>query len=126
MPDIQQVPEFDKDLKKLTKKYRSLPEDLAIFLKAMTAGFPEPLPGTVRISGLGSQVTIPVYKVRHFRCKTLLGKGSRSGIRVIYAHHRVDGADKVLFIEIYCKSDRENEDRARIFQYLQGKSSLEG
>ena len=41
----------------------------------------------------------PIYKVRHFRCKALKGKGSRSGIRVIYAYEQ----DKALvtLIEVY-------------------------
>lgn len=125
MTDVLKVPEFDKDLKKLSKKYRSLPEDLVIFLTAMTSKLPEPLPGVERISRLGSGVTIPVYKVRHFRCKTLQGKGSRSGIRVIYAQNNTEEFDdKVLLLEIYYKGNKENEDRARIIQYLQGKDSL--
>ena len=124
-PALLQAEEFEKDLRKLTKKYQSLPEDLDTFLKALTANLPDSLPGTFRIPGLGSRVTIPVYKVKHFRCKALQGKGSRSGIRVIYAHQKTEGADdRVLLIEIYCKSNKENEDRARILRYLENKSSL--
>ena len=63
--------------------------------------------------------------MRHFRGRSLQGKGSRSGIRVIYAHSRGEGTDdKVLLIEVYYKGNKDSEDRARIMQYLQGKGAL--
>jgi len=100
--------EFDKDLKKL-KKYRTLNEDMKTLekiLKNHPRGYP---PAIVRITDLGIQTEI--YKVRHFRCK-YLNRGSRSGIRVIYAYF--EESQKIEFIEIYYKDDQENEDRDRI------------
>lgn len=73
--------------------------------------------GTVRISDLGEKVQIPVYKVKSFRCASLKGKGSRSGIRLIYAF--IEDACSVVFIEIYHKNRKENEDKARIFRNFQ-------
>jgi len=52
----------------------------------LEAELPNHLPGTFRISGLGEEVKVPIYKLKHFRCKSLKRKGSRSGIRVIYAY----------------------------------------
>jgi mRNA-degrading endonuclease RelE of RelBE toxin-antitoxin system len=125
MTNFLKVPEFDKDLKKLSKKYSSLPEDLENLINAMKSVLPEQLSGVERISRLGSGVTIPVYKVRNFRCKTLQGKGSRSGIRVIYAQDcSEDSNDTILLLEIYYKGNKENEDRDRITQYLQGRDSI--
>jgi mRNA-degrading endonuclease RelE of RelBE toxin-antitoxin system len=74
------------------------------------------LSGTVQISDIGQDVKDPIYKVRHFRCKALKGKGSRSGIRVIYAYQQ--DKDKVMLIEMYHKSKQGNENRERILKYF--------
>ena len=83
--EFEEVLEFSSDLKKLSKKFRSLNKDMETFTKALAAVFPGVLPGTKRISDLGKNVKFPVYKVTHFRCSDLKGKGSRSGIRIVYA-----------------------------------------
>lgn len=83
MIDVQTLPEFDNDIKKLRKKYRHIEEDFDIFLKALRVELPNHLQGTIRISGLGYKVTTPIYKVLHFRSRDLKGKGSRSGFRII-------------------------------------------
>ena len=41
-----------------------------------------------------------------------MGKGAQTGIRVIYAYFEEN--DRIEFIEIYYKGDKENEDRERI------------
>ncbi len=92
MTEFLQVGEFQKERKKLNKKYKSLNDDLKNFCEVLEVELPNHLRGTVQISGLGG-VKVPMYKVRHFRCKSLKGKGSRSGIRVIYAYERDE--DKV-------------------------------
>ena len=116
MTDFREFSEFSRDMKKLYKKFRSIYDDLEAFKKALTSELPNHLSGTVQISNLGRDVKVPVYKVRHFRCKSLKGKGSRSGIRVIYAYE----LDKALvtLIEVYNKSKRENENRERILKYF--------
>lgn len=116
MTDFGEIPEFSRDLKKLYKKIRSIYTDLEAFKKALASELPNHLSGTVQISNLGRDVKVPFYKVRHFRCKALKGKGSRSGIRIIYAYEQ----DKALvtLIEIYHKSKRENENRERILKYF--------
>jgi mRNA-degrading endonuclease RelE of RelBE toxin-antitoxin system len=116
MTDFGEIPEFSKDLKKLYKKFRSIYDDLEAFKKALASELPNHLSGTVQISNLGRDVKTPIYKVRHFRCKALKGKGSRSGIRVIYAYEQ----DKALvtLIEVYHKSKQENENRERILKYF--------
>ncbi|NQE05989.1 hypothetical protein C5S32_08975 [ANME-1 cluster archaeon GoMg1] len=117
MTEFLQVEEFKKDLKKLNKKYKSLNNDLkSNFCEVLDLELPNRLPGTFRISGLGEEVKVPIYKVRHFRCKSLKGKGSRSGIRVIYAYDNDE--DKVTLIEIYHKSKQENENRERILKHF--------
>ncbi len=116
MTEFLQVDEFKKDLKKLNKKYKSLNNDLkSNFCEVLDSELPNHLPGAFRISGLGEEVKVPIYKLKHFRCKSLKGKGSRSGIRVIYAYEQ--DKDKVTLIEMYHKSKQENENRERILKY---------
>lgn len=111
---ISQCEEFTKDLKKLLKRYRSLEEDLALFIKAQLYAFHKlqiDNHGLVRLSNLGFD-SPAIYKARKFACKALKGRGARSGIRVIYAY--LAEKDEIHFIEIYSKTDKENEDRERI------------
>ena len=114
---ISHVPEFEKDLKKLIKRFASLEEDLQIFIKvAMNAFHKQNVDSRaiLRISDLG--INSPkIYKAKKFACKALKGKGVHSGIRVIYAYHEEE--DRMEFIEIYYKGDKENEDKARIIKY---------
>ena len=114
---ISHVPEFEKDLKKLIKRFASLEEDLQIFIKvAMNAFHKQNVDSRtiLRIADLG--INSPkIYKAKKFACKALKGKGVHSGIRIIYAYH--EGEDRMEFIEIYYKGDKENEDKARIIKY---------
>lgn len=61
--------------------------------------------------------SIAICKIKKFACKALKGRGSRSGIRVIYAYHPI--TQKVVFLEMYFKPDQTNEDQDRIKAYLQ-------
>ena len=115
--EFEAVPEFPKEFKKLSKKYRSLNEDFEKFQKVLTKTLPEHMSGTFEISGLGANVKIPIYKVKHFRSIDFRGKGSRSGFRIIYAH--VQDSQKIIFVEIYHKSNKTNHDEGRIKKYFE-------
>jgi len=121
MTEITPIKEFDKDFQKCVKKHKTLQEDLEIFLKALLAELPDTLSGTVRISGLGKNVRIPIYKVKKFRCRELRGKGVDSGFRIIYAYEQ--DKDKITLIQIYHKNQIENEDKERIKRYFEIKNS---
>ncbi len=72
--------------------------------------------GTIfRISDLGIR-SPKIYKAKKFACKALKGKGVYSGIRVIYAYHEEE--DRIEFIQLYYKVDKENEDRERILKHF--------
>ena len=112
--EIIYLPEFEKDLKKLTKKFPSLRDDLQEFIHSqlnLTHKLKMDNGGVVRIPNLPFQMP-PVYKARKFACRSLKGSGSKSGIRVIYTYFA--DQDKIEFVEIYFKGDQENESRARI------------
>lgn len=112
--EIDSLPEFRRDFKKLSKRFRTLEEDFKTFLDTQLNLFHKQgidNKGVLPISGLG----IPnpkIYKARKFACRSLKGRGVDSGIRVIYAYW--EEKDKLDFIEIYFKGDKENEDRNRI------------
>lgn len=113
-----QTEEFQKDLKKLLKKYRSLEEDLELVKKAAIELYHLQKINNLSVFPIPGFCTeeILVCKTKKFACKVLKGRGSKSGIRVIYAFHVK--SLKVDFIEIYFKADRENEDGERIKRYL--------
>jgi len=107
-------PEFDHEFIGLSKKYRSLKEDIGLLklvLEKHPRGFP---PRIFRISGLG--VDTEIYKVKHFHCKTLKNKGARSGIRIVYAYF--SDQNKIEFVEIYYKEKDDMDcDKKRILKY---------
>ena len=111
---IKWLPCFEKDFKKLLKRFRTLKEDLETFIKYQLKPFhllDQDNQGIKQISDLG--IAEPkIYKVRKFASKSLKGKGVQSGIRVIYAYF--EDKNKIELIEIYYKSDKELEDKNRI------------
>ncbi len=115
---VQRTPEFERDLKKLSDRFPTLEEDLGILIMAQL----EPYHylhvenhGIVVISGV--QVGSPlVCKVTKFACRSLPGRGAKSGLRLIYVYWKEE--DWVDLIELYFKADQEKEDQKRIQRYL--------
>ena len=115
--NIYSHPEFNKDLKKLLKRFKTLEDDLETFISnqlKLTHKLGINNKGVVRISDLGIE-TPKIYKARKFACKSLKGRGAESGIRIIYAYY--EDKDIIEFIEIYFKGDKENEEKNRIIKY---------
>ena len=113
---------FETDLKKLRKRFRTLEEDLATLMAAQIALFHKlelDAKGIFRIPGLPFERP-EIYKVKKFACRALIGRGAESGLRLIYAYFRDE--DAVELVEIYFKSDKENEDRSRIIEIYAGKT----
>ncbi len=52
------------------------------------------------------------YQSKKIACRALKGRGVNSGLRLIYAHFQKE--EKIIFIELYHKNDKENEDKQRI------------
>lgn len=118
---ISHVPEFEKDLKKLVKRFSSLEDDLRMFIKvAMNAFHKQQIDSSAifHISDFGIR-SPKIYKAKKFACKALKGHGAQSGIRVIYTYH--EGEDWIEFLEIYYKGDKVGEDRERIKGYYSKK-----
>jgi len=118
--EVTRSSEFDRDFKKLLKKFRTLEEDLKIFIEKELNLYHKlkiDNKGIFPITGLRSKYP-RIFKGKKFACRALKGKGVQSGIRVIYAYY--EELDKVELIEIYYKGDKANEDKERIFQYCRG------
>ncbi len=113
-----EIPEFQKDLKSLLKKYPSLPDDLKLVKTAAIELFHIHKINNLSVFPIPNFCSdkIQICKVKKFACKSLKGRGAKSGIRVIYAFN--NATLKVDFIEIYFKADQENEDSERIKAYL--------
>lgn len=102
--------DFQKDMKNLLKKYRTLNDDLAEVKKILKRKPEERPPFSFRIDHLGLETCI--IKVKKIACKALKGRGVNSGLRLIYAHFSDE--QKITFIQLYHKNDKEKEDRKRI------------
>jgi len=117
--EIVRRPEFERDLKKLSKRYRTLDEDLETLIKHQIFLFHKieiDNRGSFQIPGFPFQDP-KIFKVKKFACKTLKGRGANTGLRLIYAYF--EDADRVELIEIYFKGDKENEDKERILTIYQ-------
>ncbi len=116
--EVTYCQEFEKDFKKLLKRFPSLEEDLNVLLKAQIALYHKlniDNKGIVRISNLGIS-TPDIYKVRKFACKSLKGSGANTGLRLIYAYFEKE--DRLELIEIYFKGNKAKENRKRIYKYF--------
>jgi hypothetical protein len=67
-------------------------------------------PFSFRIDNLRLETCI--IKVKKIACKSLKGRGVNSGLRLIYAYFPHE--QKITFIELYHKNDKESEERQRI------------
>ena len=107
---FEELAEFKRDLKTLLKKYRTLNDDL-FEVKTILKKKPEARPPfSFRMDNLALETC--VIKVKKIACRALKGRGVNTGLRLIYAHFQKE--DKIVFIEIYHKNDKANEDRQRI------------
>lgn len=114
---VSRLSKFDKDIRRLLKRFRTLEGDLRICIETQIVLYHKKNidnKGIFPITGL--QIEEPkIFKTKKFACRSLKGKGGQSGIRVIYAYFEEE--DKIELIEIYYKEDKENEDRRRILKH---------
>jgi len=108
MNRFNSLPEFEKEFSKLSQKFPSLTEDLKKFERLVE----------INHTGIGKNFTIihcsPECKIVKARlaCKSLRNRS----MRIIYAYH--NDAVTFVYIELYFKGEKENEDRERITSYL--------
>jgi hypothetical protein len=100
--------EFQKDFKKLNKRYKTLSDDFRLLQLALRVSA---IPTDKHAAILTDQDVYRIVKIR-MACKTL----RKSSLRVIYCYFEQD--QRIEFIELYFKGDKENEDRGRIIEYM--------
>ncbi len=108
MSHFNSLPEFDKEFKKLEKRYQSLPEDLDLFEKILVdnpTGF-----GTNFVI-IHSDDACKIVKAR-LSCRSLRGRS----LRLIYAV--IKGGISFIYIEVYFKGEKENHDYERVKTYI--------
>ncbi len=108
--NFEELTEYKKDIKDLTKRYRTLPDDMEVVKKVLTVSPDERPPFSFRIDNLG--IATCVIKVKKIACKALKGRGVNSGLRLVYALFRDEA--KIVFVELFHKSDKANEDKQRV------------
>jgi len=112
---FDELEEFKKDFKSLLKKYRTLNDDIQVIKQVLEVFPDERPPFSFRIDNLG--IDTCVIKIKKIACKVLKGRGRNSGLRLVYAHFHAE--QQIVFIELYHKNDKENENRKRILNNFQ-------
>lgn len=110
MIQFEELAEFKRDLKRLLKKYRTLNSDLEDVKKILEDEPGEQPPLSYQISGLKLESCI--IKIKKIASDSFKGRGRNSGFRLIYAWFEEES--RIVFIELYHKNEKENEDRERI------------
>lgn len=106
--NFDELPEFQKEFKRLGKKYKSLPDDLQEFRNVVSA---VPRGNSKHFNVISQTEVVCIVKARLF-CRYLKG----TSLRIVYAYFEQE--QRIEFIELYFKGDKENEDFERIKEYL--------
>jgi mRNA-degrading endonuclease RelE of RelBE toxin-antitoxin system len=101
--NFEVAPEFEKALKRLTKKYPSLKADYLAFLSELEKN-----------QMIGDEI-FPNCRKARIAIKSK-GKGKRGGGRIIFYFEIIE--DKVILLFIYDKTEMENVQTAFIEQIL--------
>jgi mRNA-degrading endonuclease RelE of RelBE toxin-antitoxin system len=102
--NFEAAPEFEKALKRLSKKYPSLKVDYLAFLSELEKN-----------QTMGDEI-FPNCRKARIAIKSK-GKGKRGGGRIIFYFEIVE--DKIILLFIYDKTEMENVQTAFIEQILQ-------
>ncbi|MFZ5365154.1 MAG: hypothetical protein ACOZBH_03080 [Patescibacteria group bacterium] len=111
--NFNELPEFQKEFKRLGKKYKSLPDDLQEFCNVVSV---VPLGNSKHFNIITQTKLFCIIKARLF-CRYLKG----TSLRIIYSYF--EQKQCIEFIELYFKGDKETEDRDRIKEYLKNNQN---
>jgi len=111
---FEELPEYQRDLKQLLKKYRTLKQDVEDLKKTLEVEPDAEPPFSCRIEGLGIKTCM--IKVKKIACRVLKGREVNSGLRLIYAWFETE--ERIVLIELYHKGEKANEDRGILKKYF--------
>ncbi len=106
--NFSETNKFSKDFKRLSKKYKSLPDDLLEFKRIVSE---IPFGSGKHFVVLHENEEVKILKARLF-CKYLRG----ASLRITYAY--VEASTTINFIELYFKGEQANENKALINEFL--------
>ena len=121
--NFEQTPEFEKDLKRLSKKWRSLPQDiksaerdiLPLYVEqegVEIIRLREAFFGGYKAAVLMTTDAVEVVKMR-LDCESL---GTNSKTRLIFVAVKTEGT--IRFVELYAKNEKTREDPSRYRKYI--------
>jgi hypothetical protein len=122
--NFDQVPEFQKELKRLSKKWRSLPSDIKAAEKDITPLYVEQEGVDIQrlreafFGGFKAAVLttagddVEVIKMR----LDVADLGRNNKVRIVFI--AVRSQNTITFIELYAKNEKNREDQGRIKKYL--------
>jgi len=100
---------FNKDVKRLFKKYKQLPNDLKLLNKKLSKN-----------PKAGIELGNRCYKIR--LANSSIPTGKSGGFRIIYYY--IDTDENIYLMSIYSKSELENIDDKMILQILKENELL--
>lgn len=100
---------FDKEVKRLFKKFKQLPSDLKILKKELLEN-----------PKSGIELSHSCYKIR--LANSSIPTGKSGGFRIIYYH--IDANENLYLMSIYSKNELENIDDKVILQILKENELL--
>lgn len=113
MMSFDGIPEFEKAFKRLFKKYKTLDDDFEKFKKVLLAA---PTGVGKNFIIVHSSAKVKVVKA-HLACRALRNNHL---LRIIYFYF--EQQQRIEFIELYFKGEKENENRERIKAYLKNQN----
>ena len=123
--NYDETKEFRRDFKKLLKKFSSLEDDIKVNKQYRIELFHCKKidgRGIFEIQGVGNTEYLQFFKMTKFQCKSLKGRGAKSGIRVIYAYYPNELT--IVFLEIYFKANQDSNDRQRITDFMSTNNKM--
>lgn len=105
---VEYTEDFQRDLKRLHKKYRKVRDDVEAFILRLESG---ETPGD-QVQGVG----YTVYKER-LRSSDLR-RGKSGGYRVVYY---IETAEKIILLTIYIKTQKEDISVEEIRRIIEGQ-----
>jgi len=91
--NVLTVPQFEKDIKKLSKKFKRIKQDLAMLIDSLAEDAKQ-----------GTLLSDNLYKIRLANSSTSTGKSG--GFRVIT--YLIDEQNNLYLLAIYSKTEKEN------------------
>lgn len=117
---FEQVPEFEKDLKRLTKKWRSLPSDLEDVSLQITDLYTDHERSVeVRKAFFNGKRAIILQKLENgevVKMRLDVASLGNNSVRIIFI--ALKQSDRVLFLELFAKNEKPRKDTKRIERYL--------